>query len=317
MRRAASLGRVAAAGAAIGFLDIVSAGFGATLFLFVIFASLPPETGSPAAGGGGSYIDLELQWPRFADGRHEGHMVRTIKAGRPDAPTASEIVPKAIGVSVGELRQHLKEKGLDQCDSPPGSNSPEDWITVSDFVWKEDAKYVQALVNDSEGGFAYSEDCGAHLRRLGRQGLAKRPGLALDVWIVHDPSETQYRLADIDIIGGFDPNTDIAAFGEDAPLSGLQVVGFDYHGRYIRMPDRYAENRLHIRVLNPSQGPWRLHLKQARSHFGQSSADSADPVKVTVKVCPGTADRIETHTVTLDPEGPKRLELTDCATLMK
>ncbi|MFY8273213.1 hypothetical protein AAEU32_03680 [Pseudoalteromonas sp. SSDWG2] len=45
----------------MSFLDLVSAGFGAAFFLFLIFASLP-ITPSGGMAGSTEYIDVELQW---------------------------------------------------------------------------------------------------------------------------------------------------------------------------------------------------------------------------------------------------------------
>ena len=65
-RRLRGLGSSAAASVALSFLDIVSAGFGGAVFLFVVFASLPIDTRAPAPGGGGRFIDVLVEWPRLA-----------------------------------------------------------------------------------------------------------------------------------------------------------------------------------------------------------------------------------------------------------
>ena len=49
---------------ALSLLDIVSAGFGAAVFLFVVFAALPLGEPRPGGGGGSSFIDLHLEWDR-------------------------------------------------------------------------------------------------------------------------------------------------------------------------------------------------------------------------------------------------------------
>ena len=47
---------------ALSLLDIVSAGFGSAIFLFVVFASLPVAQPTPVGVGGSEYIDLYLEW---------------------------------------------------------------------------------------------------------------------------------------------------------------------------------------------------------------------------------------------------------------
>ena len=51
---------------ALSFLDLVSAGFGGAVFLFIIFATLPISEKRDGGGGGGShFIDLWLEWAPF------------------------------------------------------------------------------------------------------------------------------------------------------------------------------------------------------------------------------------------------------------
>lgn len=47
---------------ALSFLDIVSAGFGGAIFLFVIFATLPIAERHGGGGGGSRFIDIYLEW---------------------------------------------------------------------------------------------------------------------------------------------------------------------------------------------------------------------------------------------------------------
>lgn len=63
-RRARRNGGGEPASLALSLLDIVSAGFGAAVFLFVVFAALPLGEPRPGGGGGSSFIDLRLEWDR-------------------------------------------------------------------------------------------------------------------------------------------------------------------------------------------------------------------------------------------------------------
>lgn len=47
----------------LSFIDMVSGGFGAAFFLFLIFASLPIEEPSREAGGGSRFIEIWMTWP--------------------------------------------------------------------------------------------------------------------------------------------------------------------------------------------------------------------------------------------------------------
>lgn len=46
---------------AFSFVDMVSGGFGAAFFLFLVFATLPLDSGSPT-GGGDRFVELWLSW---------------------------------------------------------------------------------------------------------------------------------------------------------------------------------------------------------------------------------------------------------------
>lgn len=50
-------------GFGLSFVDMVSGGFGAAFFLFLLFASLPVQDVSTSAGGGNRFIEIMLRWP--------------------------------------------------------------------------------------------------------------------------------------------------------------------------------------------------------------------------------------------------------------
>lgn len=64
-RRNRRLTRAATAATALSFLDVVSAGFGAAVFLFVVFASFPIDAPPPMTGGGGRFIDVRIEWRKL------------------------------------------------------------------------------------------------------------------------------------------------------------------------------------------------------------------------------------------------------------
>lgn len=52
---------------ALSFLDLMSAGFGGGLLLFVILATLPVEEPRDGGGGGSGFIDVWFEWMPFSD----------------------------------------------------------------------------------------------------------------------------------------------------------------------------------------------------------------------------------------------------------
>ena len=52
------------AGFGLSFVDMVSGGFGAAFFLFLIFASLPIEEQSQDGGGGSRFVEIWMTWPK-------------------------------------------------------------------------------------------------------------------------------------------------------------------------------------------------------------------------------------------------------------
>ena len=65
IRRNRRLTRAATAATALSFLDVVSAGFGGAVFLFVVFASFPIEVPPPMVGGGKRFIDVRVEWQKL------------------------------------------------------------------------------------------------------------------------------------------------------------------------------------------------------------------------------------------------------------
>lgn len=54
--------REASPGFGLSFVDMVSGGFGAAFFLFLIFASLPVDSPALSAGGGARFLEVQVHW---------------------------------------------------------------------------------------------------------------------------------------------------------------------------------------------------------------------------------------------------------------
>ena len=136
--RLRGLGRSATAATALSFLDIVSAGFGGAVFLFVVFASLPIDTRTPATGGGGRFIDVLVEWRRL--GAIEDKPVASIKVRDPIVDLHIEYrkpsQPKRV-IRLSELAKDIDPKTdiylVPRHRTGQHSEMPWDWIHVTGF----------------------------------------------------------------------------------------------------------------------------------------------------------------------------------------
>ena len=290
-------GSSSVASTALSFLDIVSAGFGGAVFLFIVFASLPIDTRAPAKGGGGRFIDILVEWPRLSAREQEsttpnseGDAEGTVMGWFPDVRW-DQVVDK-------DRWQRVLERFSD-CDSLKAGGIiywVEPIFVVDGEILDPNNKLdtpVEALVSD-DGCFeftAYLEtegsrtDAGLGRMALGSINRVREP--LVDLHIVYEPlrgNPYQTRLSAL--AGGLDPGTDTAAQREEMPWDSIHVTGFDPFGRYTSLGESHEPHTMHVRVLEPRGGKWRFKAKvySAGSVPGEDAARDTASIEAAVTI---------------------------------
>lgn len=132
----------------LSFIDVVSGGFGAAFFLFLVFASLPVDE-PPRAGGGNRFVEVWLEWK---DEAALGEILLTHNNGRLLRLTANDY---KIDPETGkmEARNPIRDA--------------EFWTTAhtSGFAWFD--RNRMSLANQSESRavrFRFTDPCPGDLR---------------------------------------------------------------------------------------------------------------------------------------------------------
>ena len=330
MRRGSRrLGSATAASTALSFLDIVSAGFGGAVFLFVVFASLPIDIRPPDTGGGGRFIDILVEWPRLSAGEQETVAVASeggytgtimgwfVESGWQDITSvilSNDILEKlsncdpqnaeGIRYLVHPLRVENDEilDPNNRLDTPIENLKKEDGCPVFTAYLKSVATRTDA----APGRMA-----------LGALDRVREP--LVDLHIVHEPFRGKpYEIRLSALAGRIDPGTDTAQLREEMPWNSIHVTGFDPFGRYTRIEDSNQPHTLHVRVREPWGGKWHFKAKvySAGSVSGQDGTEGAALIKAnfTVRCSRAGGGHDESTTVDLPVAefGPIPIDIPPC-----
>ena len=291
----------AVATTALSLLDIVSAGFGAAVFLFVVFASLPIDARPPSGGGGGRFIDLEITWPRFsatAEFTEDKTSEELVKAGShrfwegrgPSSMYSGGFGGLVFGHECGSLSDGEVVRLRRKQDDPIGRGLSPLRFTVGCY------RIAQPFKTADQG------------KRPAREPI-------VDLHIGHRSvreTDSQTRLSVL--AGSINRQTDGADMGDGLPWETLYVTGFDPFGRYTRIGAAGDDHSMFVRVLEPEAGDWGFKAKlYAGGGSGDVGPEPARPpldVSVTVRCADGSGrGNVWTGSVQLSFDDMKPVEL--------
>ena len=298
MKRAArSPTRATTASVALSFLDIVSAGFGGAVFLFVIFASLPIDTLAPAQGGGRRFIDVQIEWSK-----QKGNEVFTAEEGG------------------GDWIEIAAQYESNICDVQATGNRLSDSFEASDPKRERIRfkSYRQLSPIDKNG------NCRVELvverwestsegRVPSRQARTAK-NTVVDLHITREePDGTKYRTRLSSLAGAVRTRTDTPSAQERVPWKSIQIVGFDPFGRYEALADPGQQHMTHVRILEPHGGGWQFG---AKLYTAGGATDGMEPVKVSVTTRCGERGQDTTTTAEVELNAgrysPTRIEASRC-----
>ena len=277
---------------ALSFLDIVSAGFGGAVFLFIIFASLPPEVPQSEATGKTRYLDISLQWQCDCvrpTGTAESDIIgermwarwtEFVNAHQPykwstSSHTAENWARQVLGlldtyVNLGAKASRNEVKG-----------SEVDAIRRRlDDVWSTGKRHfkpesLDQVLTELRGIYAAMdlarEKMGLDARRR-LDGTQREPLVAIDLRHVAPGG----RVTVISTSGGGTIDSQTDRFRSTAlKVRGLwrsaHVTGHDWFGQY-RTESPNDVRTLDVRISDPAPGTWRVF---ARVFNARSYADAA------------------------------------------
>ena len=298
MKRAArSPTRATTASVALSFLDIVSAGFGGAVFLFVIFASLPIDTVAPAQGGGRRFIDVQIEWAK-----QQGKEVLTAEEG--GGNWIEKTLRSETNLCDMQVARNRLDEHLDYID-PRRERVRIKWIRRILPVDKNGNCRVELVFErwepTSEG------------RTTGRRARSAK-NTVVDLHITREePDGTKYRTRLSSLAGAVRTRTDTPSAQESVPWKSIQIVGFDPFGRYEALTDPGQLHMTHVRILEPHGGEWQF---EAKLYTAGGATDGMEPVKVSVTTRCGERGQDTTTTeeveLTAGRYSPTRIEASRC-----
>ena len=300
-RRLRGLGSSATAAIALSFLDIVSAGFGGAVFLFVVFASLPIDTRAPATGGGGRFIDVLVEWPRLAVRESERTVIEN----------DTRISKWWYSWRWLTMSARIKSAIDPDCD----------WLKGGEITYWVHPMYIEYgeifdpgnqfdIPNDS---LIYDEGCRFYYyspsidqEDIGTSTKGREPVVDLHIEYSRPPQGRPYQTRLSVLAKDIDSNTDIyfvprnrSGQHDEMPWDSIHVTGFDPFGRYERLNRYHNRHTMHIRVLGPRGGSWRFKAKvySAGSAPSRGVARDSGSIEVNVTIhCPDTSGPVHDET---------------------
>ena len=278
---------------ALSFLDIVSAGFGGSVFLFIIFASLPPEVPQSDESGQPRFLDISLEWkcdcarPTGTGGSEE--LVKKIwtrwtnfaQEHEPYKPSfVAHSAPNWARRLLDSLDAYVKLEAEARRNEANGAAVDARRDRVRD-VWSEGEKYLKP---------ASRSEVLAEFKRIYDELIRTQEKMDLDVSTVRDGTQREPLVA-VDLRhvapggqvteistssgGTIDSRSDRFRSKVRGLWQSAHVTGHDWFGQY-RTESPSEVRTLDVRISDPAPGTWHVFARvfNARSYADAGPAPS-------------------------------------------
>ena len=320
-RRQTGLARATTATAALSFLDIVSAGFGGAVFLFVVFASFPTETPPPQNGGGKHFIDVQIKWPKREVAKliiHENSIMESLNEEEwlnavletwTRLKLQHIILTEKWLENEAKVLEQLKKRGirLETWDKTVEklTSIPINRLDLQELCTKAMIDEIRILESLPEKPFSCkSKDKWTKIEKEIIQlenemnsplnekviGIDSARESVVNLHIEHIVPNMQgktIKLNELEI----NLETDFVVI-EEAPWELAQIIGFDNFGRYSNLENSElpeTANMSLIRILEPAAGKWifKASLYSVRDYFNTEREANAIEVAFTIHCSDG------------------------------
>ena len=281
---------------ALSFLDIVSAGFGGAVFLFIVFASLPPEVPQSDETGQSRFLDISLEWQcdcarptgtggsEALDEKIWTRWTEFVRTRQPYKSTALSHSTWSLARRwLGSLDTYVKLRSAALRNEVKWAAVNASWRQFTD-VWDKLPTYVKPesrsevhaeVVGILEVLIRAQEKMDLDVSTV-RDGTQREPLVAVDLRHIAPGGQ----VTDVSTSGGGTVDSRTDRFRSKVPglWQSAHVTGHDWFGQY-RTVSPSDVRTLDVRISDPAPGTWHVF---ARVFNARSYADAGPPPSLTL-----------------------------------